>query len=623
MGSGSSPADPRGSLGRDAQLARVREPCPPRLAREEVQDRSEDDDREHADDAIQERDRRRLGERHLVHDRQDADDPSLHDAEPGRAQRDRGEQGSDQRDEDRPGDPELHAREVERLDDEEQAHRLGHPDRDPEDREAGQLAPLERPEDALLEAVVELHDAAGERERDEDAPAEVAQREQRDREEHHDEDRDAEHRLDLWRQAAAEAPVAGGDAHDGDREDVEDPLDEHGPEGPTQRRVAVDPQQVGTVHVAELGRDDAVDEPREEEDLGRVRGPDPEAGAAQQDRPAQAAQREARVEDEEGDDHERRVGAGDEAGDLRQRRAVQRDEEPDDEERDEDRDERLRLAQPAAERDPLGRVIGGRYLVPIAVAGRGGCPHVGRLERHVPADGRGRRVIAGAGRRGRLVVGGVGVGAGAGVVGRIGIGHGRFTHEGISPLLAGDGGTRRFPRTRLTSFATGVSVRTIYDARPGTSSTLVRAASNPSGVDGSPSSAVYATPTSSTLCESLTATPGSPISRANACARSLPDPPTTRALCVSTQSTSCAMASSRGSVSIDPRKRSKGCGIPTRPPWALTSSMVSRTGWCGATARSRNTAMRSPSAVLISSPTITWSPSGAASRARRAPSMRS
>ena len=43
----------------------------------------------------------------------------------------------------------------------------------------------------------------------------------------------------------------------------------------------------------------------------------------------------------------------------------------------------------------------------------------------------------------------------------------------------------------------------------------------------------------------------------------------------------------------------------------------------GPTARSRKAAMRSPSAVLISSPTITVSPSGASSRAATAPSIRS
>ena len=62
--------------------------------------------------------------------------------------------------------------------------------------------------------------------------------------------------------------------------------------------VAVDLEQVGAVDVAELGRHEAVDEPREEDDLGRVADADREARAAQQERPALAAQREADIEDE-------------------------------------------------------------------------------------------------------------------------------------------------------------------------------------------------------------------------------------------------------------------------------------------------------------------------------------
>ena len=51
--------------------------------------------------------------------------------------------------------------------------------------------------------------------------------------------------------------------------------------------VAVDLEQVGPVDVAELGRHEAVDQPREEDDLGRVADPEPEPVAAQEDRPAQ------------------------------------------------------------------------------------------------------------------------------------------------------------------------------------------------------------------------------------------------------------------------------------------------------------------------------------------------
>ena len=99
------------------------------------------------------------------------------------------------------------------------------------------------------------------------------------------------------RQAAPEAPEAGREGEDRDREDVQDALDEHRAERPAERRVAVHLEQVGAVHVAELGRHDAVDEPRDVQDLGRVAQVDDEAGLAQQPLPAVAAQREPEIED--------------------------------------------------------------------------------------------------------------------------------------------------------------------------------------------------------------------------------------------------------------------------------------------------------------------------------------
>ena len=105
----------------------------------------------------------------------------------------------------------------------------------------------------------------------------------------------------------AEAPEAGRQAEDGDREDVEDPLDEDGPEGPAERRHAVHLEQVGAVDVTELGRDDAVDEPRDVQDLGRVPHPDDETRLAQEPLPAVAAQREPEIEHDEREEDERRV----------------------------------------------------------------------------------------------------------------------------------------------------------------------------------------------------------------------------------------------------------------------------------------------------------------------------
>ena len=83
-----------------------------------------------------------------------------------------------------------------------------------------------------------------------------------------------------------EAHVAGPEAEDRDREEVEDALDEDGPEGPAQRHGRVDLEEVGPVDVAELGRHEAVDEPADEDDLGAVARPDGVAAATQQERPS-------------------------------------------------------------------------------------------------------------------------------------------------------------------------------------------------------------------------------------------------------------------------------------------------------------------------------------------------
>ena len=87
-----------------------------RLRREHVGDRAEDDDREDADDAIEQGDGGRLGQRHAVGDVQHADDARLDDPEPGRAERHGREQRADERDEDRARDAERDVVEAERLD---------------------------------------------------------------------------------------------------------------------------------------------------------------------------------------------------------------------------------------------------------------------------------------------------------------------------------------------------------------------------------------------------------------------------------------------------------------------------------------------------------------------------
>ena len=115
-----------------------------------------------------------------------------------------------------------------------------------------------------------------------------------------DDQADREDELDGRRHAAAEAPEAGREAKQHDREQVEDALDEHRPERSRQRDDVVDPQQVGAVDVAQLGRNEAVDQPADEDDLGRVADL-PGAGTAQQQLPAVAAQREADVVHAEGE----------------------------------------------------------------------------------------------------------------------------------------------------------------------------------------------------------------------------------------------------------------------------------------------------------------------------------
>ena len=137
---------------------------------------------------------------------------------------------------------------------------------------------------------------------------------------------------------------------------------------------------------------------------------------------------------------------------------------------------------------------------------------------------------------------------------------------------------------------------------------------------GSASRAEYATATSSTQWASVTATPGRPIWRANSAARSLPGRRHPRVVRLdpvdhpapSPRAAHRLQRSSRGSGRT-------GAGSPRARP-APGPPRSSRPPAGAAPRRARGTAaMRSPSAVLISSPTITVSPSGAASRARERP----
>ena len=193
--------------------------------------------------------------------------------------------------------------------------------------------------------------------------------------------------------------------------------------------VEVHPQQVGAVDVAQLGRHEAVDEPADEDDLGRVAQGDPDAGAAQQQGPAVAAQREADVVDAEGDQQQQRVGRGD---GVDQRLEVEvarlgRDQDQQHHGQD-DRDDRARVPQPRGQR--------GRRLAAVLV------------DQGIVDDGLlVRREVA------RLT------------------GHGR-----AGPPTDAMGATLPFPRRRWMSLAIGVQARTRYEPRPMTRSASLQQA---------------------------------------------------------------------------------------------------------------------------------------------------
>ena len=295
-------------------------------------------------------------------------------------------------------------------------------------------------EHAFLEPVVQLEDLVRQRQRDDDLASEVAHRQQREGEDGDDDHADAEHDLDGRREAAPEAPVAGGQPEGGDREQVEDPLDEDRAERPRHRRGAVDLQQVRPVDIAELRRHDAVHQPGQEDDLGRVLGRDPYPGAAQERRPAKAAQREAGIEDEHGREHQPAVRGEDQARDLRELPAIEHDEDRDHDDRDGDRQDRPGLSQPASDRHALRGELG--------------------------LGGRGSRVGAGSRRRDHSAGdGGPGIDRGGGLHRGRQYGFvGPTSHRSMVLPRVGHAPTggrfRPLPRARWTPLASGVQSRT-------------------------------------------------------------------------------------------------------------------------------------------------------------------
>ena len=344
------------------------------------------------------------------------------------------------------------------------------------------------------------------------------------------------------------------EAEDDDREQVEDPLDEHGPERPAERDRAVDLEQVGPVDVAELGRDEAVDEPRDEDDLGRVADLEPVARPADEDRPAQAAQREAEVEDDERGQQERLVRLLDVARQLVE----------------------LEPGQACANRTSRtsGRTIetivrgwrsrrAQRQLVGADLVVRGVGPVGERLEAlqlaHLLDIRRGRGSRRSGTRAGRASGGSGGPG-------------GRVVSSVIGPSQP------PAPSDRDGSHP-AVAARPLDELghrRDGPCDIGC-----PTGHDRGGSPARRAGPPASTgrrrprctrprsralVCASDTATAGRRCPSANSAARSFPPRPMTRAFQPSTQSTRPASASSRGSLSSEPRNRSNGWGMPTSPP---------------------------------------------------------
>ena len=201
---------------------------------------------------------------------------------------------------------------------------------------------------------------------------------------------------------AAEAPEAGRHRQPEDDDDVGDPLDEDRPHRPRGGAAVVALQQKGAVQVAQLGRDQAVDEPREEQDLGRhpVAGCGPDL--AQDVPPPPAPEREGQVVHDQGGEQQGGVRAPDE-GDRRAEvdargppgRAGTMSDQGEDERADGPHVEEVAgRARPRSRGSPRRRApeeLGGlvRSEWPCAVADRGPVLLVGRARLGRPLIGQG------------------------------------------------------------------------------------------------------------------------------------------------------------------------------------------------------------------------------------------
>ena len=152
----------------------------------------------------------------------------------------------------------------------------------------------------------------------------------------------------------------------------------------------VDLEQVGAVDVAELGGHEAVHEPRQAEDLGRVLDADVDPGAAQDQSPSAGRAAGSRVEHDEGGEQQQLVRAGDARDDLRRTSIVE-------EQRDASTSSTSGMA--------IERIVRGwrrrraeRHLVRVTSPSPGGGPAIGRGRRPARRAGGSRAVRRGAAR---------------------------------------------------------------------------------------------------------------------------------------------------------------------------------------------------------------------------------
>ena len=206
---------------------------------------------------------------------------------------------------------------------------------------------------------------------------------------------------------------------------------------------------------------------------------------------------------------------------------------------------------------------------------------------------------------------------------RLASGTSRLTHAATRAV--GGGARAGCPRARLTAFETGVSSRTIVRRAPRHELDIgASAASSPSAWTDPRRPCCRRRPPRASLCASDTATPGSPSSARERRRLLVAAAARRRARCAPRPSPPAGRwPRGRGSLSIEPRYLSNGCGMPTRPPWARTSSIVSR----GRPARRHGTLEEQRDEIPVGGPDLLAhddrQPSGAASRARSAPSIRS